>query len=109
MATASALKGTVPLVGRQWKNAVVETAAYYQTYHPDEIDNPAVYKTIGEQLYAAYPSIKKEGNKPWVSQNEAINNIRSTANSCLVLGLHYLQVAAGDITMLKLWGVGIVN
>ena len=38
MATASALKGTVPLVGRQWKNAVVETAAYYQTYHPDEID-----------------------------------------------------------------------
>ena len=49
-----------------WNTLISETADYYYRRWPS-INQQIHYKTIGQKVFAVYPSISLQGTKPWVS------------------------------------------
>ena len=54
------------LDGRAWRNLVGETANYYILFYEFAQGNSATYRIIGQKMYAKFPCIKRDGNKPWI-------------------------------------------
>jgi hypothetical protein len=48
-----------------WHKLVSEAAEYYMSINPG-IDSRSEYKLIGQAVLAKYPSMKREGEHPWV-------------------------------------------
>ena len=49
-----------------WRQLIQESADYYFTSFPG-ISSSQEYQAIGRKMFAAYPSIKRDGENPWVS------------------------------------------
>jgi len=52
-----------------WHKMIEEMAFFYMDVAPTDISSQTQYLEIGKRMVQMYPSVKREGTKPWVSNN----------------------------------------
>ncbi|KAK3894264.1 hypothetical protein Pcinc_001959 [Petrolisthes cinctipes] len=56
-----------------WLQLIEESKNYYMKFFPVIETNPyGVYRTIGQKMVKAYPSIEREGTHPWSQFTKAL-------------------------------------
>ena len=54
---------------------IEQLASYFTQHHPDLLTSTQIYQDIGREMYTKFPSIKREGSKPWVGINWNYGNL----------------------------------
>jgi hypothetical protein len=95
-----------------WPKMIEEMAHfYYDVVVGDEVRNQTAYLTIGRQMVQTYPSVKRDGTKPWVGFATSIVSCTFFINwlfALLTCVCHVMFLHSVSMTFIGRWCVSIM-